>query len=109
MIYLMINIVTTGNSFQHKDKHRVEWISSNKRIENQTDHILVPRQHRTSILDTRALRGAAVVIHTTKKRFDTTILQRPEVMRAFSIEIKKKFQLQKKTTGHTTFVEGMTK
>lgn len=77
LICLMNNIVMSGNIFQHKDKHRVEWISPNKRTENQTGHILVTRQHRTSIRSSN--------IYTTKKRLD--ILQRREVMRAFSIEL----------------------
>ncbi|XP_071142032.1 craniofacial development protein 2-like [Mytilus edulis] len=54
------NLVITGTIFPHKDKHKITWISPNKKTENQIDHILVTRQHRTSILDTRAMRGADI-------------------------------------------------
>ncbi|CAG2216430.1 unnamed protein product [Mytilus edulis] len=123
------NLVITGTIFSHKDKHKVTWISPNKKTENQIDHILVTRQHRTSILDTRAMRGAdigsdhellkcklriklkkyKIVTDTSRKRFDTTKLQRPEIRKAFSIELKNRFKLFDELKDIETFWEGITK
>ncbi|XP_071150122.1 craniofacial development protein 2-like [Mytilus edulis] len=123
------NLVITGTIFPHKDKHKVTWISPNKKTENQIDHYLVTRQHRTSILDTRSMKGAdigsnhellkcklriklkkyKIVTVTSRKRFDTTKLQRPEIRKAFSIELKNRFQLLDKLEDIETFWEGITK
>ncbi|CAC5398565.1 unnamed protein product [Mytilus coruscus] len=114
------NLVITGTIFPHKDKHKVTWISPNKKNRKSIDHILVTRQHRTSILDTRAMRGAdigsdhevlkcklriklkkyKIVTDTSRKRFDTTKLQRPEVRKAFSIELKEQVPTLRRTRGH---------
>ncbi|XP_071142031.1 uncharacterized protein [Mytilus edulis] len=45
----------------------------------------------------------------TRKRFDTTKLQRPEVRKAFSIELKNRFQLLDELEDIETFWEGVTK
>ncbi|XP_063416382.1 craniofacial development protein 2-like [Mytilus trossulus] len=119
------NLVITGTTFPQK----VKWISPNKKTENQIDHILVTRQHRTSILDTRAMRGAdigsdhkllkcklriklkkyKIVTDTSRKIFDTTKLQRPEIRKAFSIELKNRFQLLDQLEDREPFWEGITK
>ncbi|XP_071150111.1 craniofacial development protein 2-like [Mytilus edulis] len=119
------NLVITGTIFPHKDKHKVTWISPNKKTENQIDHYLVTRQHSTSILDTRSMKGAdigsnhellkcklriklkkyKIVTVTSRKRFDTTTLQRPEIRKAFSIELKNRFQLVEELEDIKTFWE----
>ncbi|CAC5378109.1 unnamed protein product [Mytilus coruscus] len=54
------NLVITGTIFHQKAKHTVTWILPNKKTENQIDRILVKKQHRISMLDTRAMRGADI-------------------------------------------------
>ena len=52
------NLVITGIIFPHSIGHKQNWTSPDGLIENQTDHVLISRQHRISVLDTRAMRGA---------------------------------------------------
>ena len=123
------NLVVTGTIFPHKDKHKVTWISPNKKTENQIDHILVTKQHRTSVLDTRTMRGAdiasdhellrcklriklkkhKVLTEVSRKRFDTTKLQRPEIRKAFSVELKNRFQCLDELEDVETFWHEITK
>ncbi|CAC5410597.1 unnamed protein product [Mytilus coruscus] len=49
------------------------------------------------------------VTDTSRKRFDNTKLQRPEVRKAFSIELKNRFQLLDELEDIETFWEGITK
>ena len=77
------------------------------------DHVLISKQHRTSILDTRAMRGAdASSDHelirskiriklkkqqqnrdVRRKKYDTTKLQQPEKRRAFTVELRNRFKV----------------
>ena len=50
--------VITGTIFKHKNIHKATWTSPNGITKNQIDHILVNKSMRTSVLDTRAHRGA---------------------------------------------------
>ena len=56
----MNGLVITGTLFPHKDIHKATWISADGRTRNQIDHFLISGQWRTSVLDTRAQRGADV-------------------------------------------------
>ena len=105
------------------------WISPNKKTENQIDHILVTKQHRTSVLDTRTMRGEdiasdhellrcklriklkkhKVLTEVSRKRFDTTKLQRPEIRKAFSVELKNRFQCLDELEDVETFWHEITK
>ena len=107
------NLVIAGTIFPHKPRHKVTWISPNGKTENQIDHILISKQHRTSCLDTRAMRGAdassdhelirckiRIKLKAFKKqtenrriKFDTTKLQQPERKKAFTIALKNRFQV----------------
>ena len=53
-------LVTTGTLFQHKDIHKATWVSTNRRVENHVDHLLISRQLKSSVLDTRVQRWANV-------------------------------------------------
>ncbi|CAC5395716.1 SAMHD1 [Mytilus coruscus] len=55
------------------------------------------------------LKKYKIVTDTSRKRFDTTKLQRPEVRKAFSIELKNRFQLLDELEDIETFWEGITK
>lgn len=52
------NLVITGTIFPYKPRLKITWISPDGRTENQIDHVLISKQHRTSILYTRTMRGA---------------------------------------------------
>ncbi|CAG2188799.1 unnamed protein product [Mytilus edulis] len=101
------NLVITGTIFPHKDKHKVTRISPNKKTKHQIDHILVTRQHRTSILDTRAMRGAD--IGSDHELLKCKLRIKPERRKAFSNELKNRFQLLDELEDIETFWEGITK
>ena len=52
------NLVITGTIFPHRIGHKQTGTSPDGSTQNQIDHVLISRQHRTSVLDTRAMRGA---------------------------------------------------
>ena len=52
------NLVVTGTIFSHKLIGKQTWTYPGGRTKNQIDHALVSRQHRTFVIDTRAMRGA---------------------------------------------------
>ncbi|XP_062573819.1 uncharacterized protein LOC134235688 [Saccostrea cucullata] len=107
------NLVITGTTFPHKSRHKISWISPNGKTENQIDHVLISKQHRTSILDTGAMRRAdARIDHELikskiriklkkqkqnadigRKKYDVTKLQQLEKRRTFILELKNRFQV----------------
>ena len=117
-------LIVTGTLFPHKLKHKLTWTSPNGKSENQIDHILVSKQHRTSVLDTRAMRGADVgtdhelvrckiriklkrnkqIKEDKRKKFDTTKLYKSEERKAFCLELKNRFEtleIKEETTGES--------
>ena len=52
--------IITGTIFPHKDIHKLTWRSPDGRTVNQIDRVLVNGNMRTSISDTRVMRGADV-------------------------------------------------
>ena len=94
------NLIITGTIFPH-------------RMRNQIDHVLLSRQHRTLVLDTRAMRGADVasdhhLVRTelrlkikrhrikkvpNRKRFNTVKLQQLETRNQFSLTFRNEFDL----------------
>ena len=54
------NLVITGTIFPHRQIHKQTWVSPGGRTKNQIDHVLVSRQHKTSIMDTRVMRGGDI-------------------------------------------------
>ena len=52
--------IITGTIFPHKDIHKLTWRSPDGRTVNQIEYVLVNGNIRTSISDTRVMRGADV-------------------------------------------------
>ena len=50
-------LVITGTLFQYKDIHKATWVSANRKVKNQIDHLLISRQLRSAVLDARVQRG----------------------------------------------------
>ena len=107
----MNGLVITGTLFPHKDIHKATWISADGRTRNQIDHFLISGQWRTSVLDTRAQRGADVNsdhylvrtriklrLNTHKKknrvkpRLDVERLKDEKIRKSFNESVKKKLE-----------------
>jgi hypothetical protein len=104
------DFVITGTLFPHKDIHKNTWTSPDKRTNNQIDHVLINQKYRSSIKDTRVMRGADAAsdhqlvrtqmklklrkqISKTKSqtKYDVSKLQDKNVKSKFSVELKNKF------------------
>jgi len=105
------NLVVTGTIFPHRAIHKATWVSPAGQTQNQIDHVIISRQHRTSLLDTRVQRGADVasdhylvrtkiqlklrsckVIRSSRSRYNTSLLKYPGTKKHFCITLKNKFQ-----------------
>lgn len=53
-------LVIGGTLFPHKDIHKITWVSSDHRTQNQIDHIAISKKWRSSLQDVRNKRGADV-------------------------------------------------
>ena len=49
-----------NDNIPHRLIHKQTWTSPGGKTKNQIDHVLVSRQHRTSVLDIRAMGGADI-------------------------------------------------
>jgi hypothetical protein len=54
------DLAVTETRYQHKDIHKVTWRSSDNKIRNQINHILVDRRHCTNVCGVRSVRGAEI-------------------------------------------------
>jgi endonuclease/exonuclease/phosphatase family metal-dependent hydrolase len=52
------NLIVKSMMFPHRNIHRFTWTSSDGRMHNQIDHILIDRRPHSSILDVRSFRTA---------------------------------------------------
>ena len=59
------NLLVTGTIFPLKLVHKQTWTSPGGQTKNQIDHVLVTRHHRTSVMDTWAMRGADIIFLAT--------------------------------------------
>ena len=109
----MNDLVITGTIFPHKEIHKQTWISPDRRICNQIDHVLINRKFRTSVLDTRAIRSADIASDhhlvcaklrlklsaapkrrgIRRTRYDTQKLESGECRRQFRLELRNRFEI----------------
>jgi hypothetical protein len=57
---LYVNCAIASTCFEHKNIHKVTWVSPDGRSFNQIDNILIDARHGTDIMDCRPHRGANI-------------------------------------------------
>ena len=104
--------IITGTIFPHKNIHNTTWRSPDGRTLNKIGHVLVNRQMRSSVKDTRTMRGADVdidhyLVRSTMKIkvtkaieksngiqwLDILKLKSEDIQRAYFVEVKNRFQI----------------
>ena len=106
------NLVVTGTIFPHKLIHKQTWTFPGGKTKNQIDHVLVSRQHWTSEMDTRAMRGddiasdhqivqSKIKLKLKRKqknkairmKFNIIKLQQPAIIAQFSLKLRNKYDI----------------
>ena len=54
------SLVIGGTLFPHKSCNKITWVSPDQKTQNQTDHTMISRQWRESLIDVRNKRSADV-------------------------------------------------
>jgi hypothetical protein len=55
-----LNMTISSTCFEHKNIHKVTWVSPDGKYFNQTDHILIDARHGRDIMHCRSHRGANI-------------------------------------------------
>ena len=105
-------LVIGGSIFQHKQIHKITWVSPDAVTENQIDHVCINKKFRRSLQDVRARRGADIasdhhlIVSKIKlklkkdnsrqnktTRYDTSLLKNTPVRDEFNIKLQNRFQV----------------
>ena len=115
-------LVIGGSEFQHKNIHKITWVSPDNKTQNQIDHICISKKFRKSLQDVRAKRGADVASdhhlvcarlklklkkdweQPTAKRtkFNVALLANDQKREEFSATLRNKFQVLEDQTEDQT-------
>ena len=106
----MNGLVITGTCFPHRTTHKATWVSPDGRTQNQIDHMMIRKEWRRSVEDTRVYRGADAAsdhlllimkiklkLHRnldrakTNARLDTNKLENEMFKSKFSVELRNRF------------------
>ena len=110
----MNELIITGTWFPHRDIHKATWVSPDGKTRNQIDHVLINKEFRNSVIDTRVYRSAdigsdhhlvcmKVKLRLRKQqskeqgsirtRYDTNKLKEKNVLEAFKITLQNRYQV----------------
>lgn len=109
-------LIIGGTILQHKNIHKLTWISPDRRTSNQIDHICINKKWRRSLRDVKAIRGAdtnsdhhlmlcklQLKLKKVKREknaplFNSGKLREPVVKNQFVTELTNKFQVLEDTS-----------
>nr|KAG5707675.1 hypothetical protein BaRGS_003250 [Batillaria attramentaria] len=107
---LVNGFIITGTCFPNPEAHKATWVSPDGNTRNQIDHMMIRRELRRSVQDTRVYRGADAAsdhylvimklklkLHRNpnrtkaKPRFDNQKLVNPIFKAKYSVELRNRF------------------
>nr|KAG5694275.1 hypothetical protein BaRGS_031993 [Batillaria attramentaria] len=107
---LVNGFIITGTCFPHPEAHKATWVSPDGNTRNQIDHMMIRREWRRSVQDTRVYRGADAAsdhylvimelklkLHRNpnrtkaKPRFDNQKLENPIFKAKYCVELRNRF------------------